>query len=993
MSVKKFKFVSPGVFINEIDNSALPKTSAKIGPVIIGRTRRGPGMRPVRVESFSEFIEIFGTPVPGGSQADAWRDGGFNSPMYAPYAAQAWLKNNSPVTVVRLLGEEHTEAGATQALGAAGWLMGEADGASGKTLATAGGAYGLFLINSSSNDVTPGHGAGVDSTPATGTLAAIFYTNTGTSAYLSGTFSHATETTGAMGTMMKSSGANQQFTVSIEDSSGIKKTTFNFDRTSNKYIRKVFNTNATITNSTITATTKNYFLGETFDRAVADVVTNTESGAVFGFITPLKARGTESWANRLIPSKAAQTGWFISQDLGDYTNFNASTQPKLFKLHTRKAGTYEMHNLKVAISNMKTGVNDNNPYSTFTLTLRHLADTDSKVVEVERFSNLNLNPNSPNYIARRIGDRYVAFDTNERRLKEYGKFRNQSNFVRIEMDADLDAQGPDDPSMVPFGFFGPPRPKGFSVIGNYGNFQDQGTSVASAGAIMQDVWASEQYEESFSYPNHAAGSAVLQVMPDDHATSRFTGSFNWPTIPLRVSSSSDALSSNRMAYHGFLSTRSATSTVFDASVRDVVLGIPDRDMHTQTHATYSDLTGTLEIPVVFTLDDVHSGSVTATNETRHAHASGSRDRGQSITSDTGGYTKGGATKIGWEAAVLYGADKFVAPFFGGSDGLDITEADPFRNTGLSSATEQTNYAFNSLKQAIDVVADTEFVECNILTVPGLTNTTLTQKLIDVAEDRADCLAIIDIENDFIPAAEGTSTFQNRVPKVDNAVKALKDRVMDSSYGCAYFPFVQMLDNISNQLVFVPPSVVALGVMAHSENRSKLWFAPAGFNRGGITAGAAGIPVVDVAYKLSKKERDELYDANINPIASFPAEGLVVFGQKTLQATPSALDRINVRRLLIFLKKEISRMANGILFDQNTKTTWNRFTGKVDPFLRGVKTAFGLTDYKIVLDDSTTTADLIDRNVLYAKIFLKPAKAIEFIAIDFNITNQGAAFDD
>ena len=142
-----------------------------------------------------------------------------------------------------------------------------------------------------------------------------------------------------------------------------------------------------------------------------------------------------------------------------------------------------------------------------------------------------------------------------------------------------------------------------------------------------------------------------------------------------------------------------------------------------------------------------------------------------------------------------------------------------------------------------------------------------------------------------------------------------------------------------------------------------------------------------------KDRDDLYAANINPIAKFPAEGIVIFGQKTLQTTPSALDRINVRRLMIFVKKRISQMATTILFDPNVQTTWKRFTSMVEPFLSEVKAQFGLSDYKLILDATTTTPELVDRNIMYAQIFLKPTRAIEFIAIDFNITRTGASFDD
>jgi phage tail sheath protein FI len=185
----------------------------------------------------------------------------------------------------------------------------------------------------------------------------------------------------------------------------------------------------------------------------------------------------------------------------------------------------------------------------------------------------------------------------------------------------------------------------------------------------------------------------------------------------------------------------------------------------------------------------------------------------------------------------------------------------------------------------------------------------------------------------------------------------------------------------------------LGVLGSSEKRSFLWFAPAGFNRGGLSDGAAGIPVTSVTERLISRDRDTLYEASINPIASFPSSGIVVFGQKTLQERQSALDRINVRRLVIYLKKQISILSTKILFEQNVQSTWNRFTALVEPFLAQVKTNFGITDYRLVLDDTTTTPDLVDQNILYAKIMVKPARAIEYIAIDFVVLNTGASFDD
>jgi len=334
------------------------------------------------------------------------------------------------------------------------------------------------------------------------------------------------------------------------------------------------------------------------------------------------------------------------------------------------------------------------------------------------------------------------------------------------------------------------------------------------------------------------------------------------------------------------------------------------------------------------------------------------------------------------------------PLFGGTTGENIREKDPFRNSLFTSTTsEQSSAAFYSLKKAVDTVRDPDVLDCNMIVVPGVTNSAITKHVIDTAENRADSLAIIDLENGYVPSHESTNSESDRRGSVDQTVSSLKDRNLNSSYACAYYPWVKILDDASGLPLWVPPSVVALGTMASSQENSELWFAPAGFNRGGLTDGSSGLSVLDVREKLTSKQRDKLYENNVNPIASFPNEGIVIFGQKTLQVTPSALDRINVRRLMIYLKKEISRISTRILFDQNIKVTWDRFKGEVTPFLAGVQSRFGLTDYKVLLDETTTTPDLVDRNILYAKIFVKPARAIEFIAIDFIITRSGASFED
>ena len=280
-------------------------------------------------------------------------------------------------------------------------------------------------------------------------------------------------------------------------------------------------------------------------------------------------------------------------------------------------------------------------------------------------------------------------------------------------------------------------------------------------------------------------------------------------------------------------------------------------------------------------------------------------------------------------------------------------------------------------------------------MPGLTVDALTQHMINVCEDRGDALALIDLPNVYTPFQEAyASSKKNRLGVgATQSAKLLRDRRIDSSYGATFFPWVQTRDEATGRLLWVPPSVAMHGVLASTQKSAQLWFAPAGFNRGGLTDGAAGIPILNVTEKLTSKERDTLYESKINPIASFPSTGLVVFGQKTLQERQSALDRINVRRLVIFLKKQISILSTRVLFEQNVPTTWNRFKALVEPFLANVKVQFGISDYRLILDESTTTPDLVDQNILYAKIMIKPARAIEFIAIDFVVASSGASFDD
>jgi phage tail sheath protein FI len=365
--------------------------------------------------------------------------------------------------------------------------------------------------------------------------------------------------------------------------------------------------------------------------------------------------------------------------------------------------------------------------------------------------------------------------------------------------------------------------------------------------------------------------------------------------------------------------------------------------------------------------------------------SGTRQGGLSISAQSGGYT----------GSLNKGIDRFTTLLHGGFDGTDITERDPFRNSATAAGTAEVDSSkLHSIKRAINIISDTDQVQFNVAVLPGITQPDATDYLLEKVEERGDALAIIDLEKIYTPDTESTASASARNAfTIKQATDALKARNINNSYGAAYAPWVQIQDTISNRLLWVPPSVVALGALSSNDRIAAPWFAPAGFTRGGLSEGAGGIPVLDVTKRLSSDDRDDLYEANINPIAKFPAEGIVIFGQKTLQQTRSALDRINVRRLLVFLKREISFIASRLLFAQNTQDTWNRFLQQATPVLEGVKSQFGIDDFRLILDETTTTPDLVDRNIIYSKLIVKPTRSAEFFAIDFVITNSGASFED
>ncbi len=1084
---KKFDFLSPGIEMREIDQSFIPSERDAEGPIIIGRTRRGPANKPIKVRNLDDFVSVFGAPIPGGGGGDVWREGNIVGTTYAAYAAQAWLASEeSPVVMVRLAGEQHAQA---ETAGQAGWSM---SGSISSTVGSNSTAYGLFLVASASMGTTA---------YGTGSLAAVFYANKGYLELYGNRLSDKTAS-GSAGTLIKSSGTNCEFTLKVYDESSVEKDSivFNFDRNSSKYLRSAFSTNPQAVNETTMAAAdrKTYWLGESYTREVVDLSLDSKAGgSVIGLLLPLES-GSTNWSDHKESAAAARSGYVISQK---------PDQVDLFVFKCHHVGEDIQRSYMIAIEDIRTAGNPNiDPWGTFTVAVKNMAGQT-----VEKFSGCNLNPFSPNYISKRVGDQYQTWSETDRRYRTYGNFPNNSDYIYVEVAAVV-SEGRAD-GHLPAGFKGPVRPKGFTInaasadahdLGKARNLGTNATALINivngitgatntaanslygktliiddgvnsvstftlsaatgsvttvtrtapytytvgaadckraeglAGRFMTAINLAFSSGDTLMSASHAPGavgtlkrveltssvagtfinsktftgtlisgpsaSAVAfaggtdtsgfdgvfakgnDTVPSTGGNSvlfvagpnEYTASFQFPSLPLRGDGTQGGANDPYRAYYGIRPKLTSTSTINDPDYCDYLRRLP---AGVSSYVPTSDY----EYSFIFSLDDL----VVKTTENTVQYVSGAygRTNNRSYTAVTGGFGE----------LLDLNVRQFLMPLWGGSEGWDITEKEPLRS-GLIGTTrnDRTNYVQYTLNKAIDSVNDAEVVPANLLLMPGVSAPLITNKLISTAEGRKDMLAVIDIENDYTPAAErlAGASEASSLGGVKDALTSFKSRNLNSSYACAFYPWVQIVDNINGgQYVWVPPSIAALGAFGRSQAQSDVWFAPAGFNRGGLGSlgGPRGPSVVQARQRLDSNERDSLYEVNINPIATFPAEGLVIFGQKTLQAGQSALDRINVRRLLLYLKSEVSAVSRNLLFDNNVPSTWARFTSQVNPILSDVKARFGLTDYKLVLDETTTTADLIDRNIMYAKIFIKPARAIEYIVVDFVITRTGADF--
>ena len=346
-----------------------------------------------------------------------------------------------------------------------------------------------------------------------------------------------------------------------------------------------------------------------------------------------------------------------------------------------------------------------------------------------------------------------------------------------------------------------------------------------------------------------------------------------------------------------------------------------------------------------------------------------------VASDNGEYfdNNGTAKDLYTGSLPAVGSGSFAPAVTGTSLGNNFENGDAKFNQNIDGNNIQ-GIGPNDYTESIALLNNQDQYQFNVISTPGLNSyehSPQVNLMVALAQSRTDCISVIDL----VP-------YNSNVLTVTSQAAAF-----DTSYSATYWPWLQTIDAATSQNVWVPPSTFIPGVYAFTDASSDPWFAPAGLIRGSLGT------VVRAERQLTSGNRDSLYEANVNPIATFPGSGIVVFGQKTLQKKASALDRVNVRRLLISLKSFISQVSNNLVFEQNTIATRNNFLAQVNPYLESVQQRQGLYSFKVVMDDSNNTPDVVDRNQLIGQIYLQPTKTTEFIILDFNVLPTGATFPE
>ena len=815
-----------------------------------------------------------------------------------------------------------------------------------------------------------------------------------------------------------------------EKQAGIKIYTASLNPDSDYYISKVLNT------SYKQFGTKQHLLYSDFviENDLAKVeysATNPTVAVLSGSILSSPAGDTSKYYRELFGSfntrySNAKTTTFISQPFGN-------KEHNLFHFETLSDGEKSNKLCVVSISNLKKSTSKKNPYGTFSVQVRKYNDSDDNPAIYEQFDNCNLNPDDEDFIGNKIGDSKIYYNFNtvieeEKGLSRSGAYPNKSKYIRVVIDQSV-LRKTIPAEALPFGF------RGFPSLKTSDTLSSTSTPVGK-GANRKRLAMSGSQSSNFEYSILPPIPLTFKVTNGPGNTSAtFTGhasqdeSIN-PSIYWGIQRGR-LVKSNKYNETGPLNPLlQPNNRIFDEQFLvdgfTKFLGIEKLDafvtgsgaddfndnkftlarvaLNNQSNSNDS-LLGAISREITGSSDDhmldaayIRNASINLPNLTINNGASYSRRLTMASL------LAGNATTFNKFSKYA----KFTNVFYGGFDGLNILDNDSrlmndkassletggkaaggelgYQNlhAAASPGTGIRNNIVASYLDAANAITQEGASNINILIVPGIKEPLVTDKIGNKVRDNSKIIYLMDI-----PSYDKDS---NRLFKdstaginVNKTVDKFSNRSVDNNYVATYFPDVYMSTNAFNKTAKVPASVVAFQALGYNDSVSHPWFAPAGFNRGALNN------VVNTTCKLNTADRDNLYEARVNPIAQFSTGAIVIFGQKTLQVDRSALDRVNVRRMVLEVKRIISRIAGDFVFEQNTQLLKDRFIAQVTPQLAMVQAEKGIDKFQVIMDSSNNSALDEENNRLNGTIVIVPTRAIEFIAIDFIITNAGVIF--
>ena len=1032
-------FRSPGFFEQEIDLSARSSSPLGIPAGVIGTARKGPAFVPVTVGTFYDFENRFGTLDPE---------------RFGPYAVREFLKHRNAVTFVRVLGaganQTESDLYATEAQGS----VKNAGFALSSVAVSESGHFGAvqFLCAKQSLVTNELYGYPQFSDNASfseragdnkvNLVRAVLFTTTGSKIEVFNhdqTWAAHVAARDSLATVGDSAGIGEDyFKLAISSSAGA---TYSFDENalgvriytaslnpaSKHYVAKILNTNP----DKFQEAQHLLYLDYTVENEIASVSTDAGSIAILsGSSLTTSTGGDTSTPYRNLFGRhdtrytTPRTPSVISQPFG-------TAEYDLFRFETISDGAATNDDFKISIANIRKSLDPANEFGSFDVQVRRFTDVDTSPEILEVYPDCNINPKSDNYVARKIGDKKVYFnfdvsDIDEQRLIVEGKYPNKSARIRIVMDSAVE-NGTVPQQSLPFGFRGIPVLKTSNSL----------TDTAILG--LKDL-----------YGNSLGASASERLVPLTGAATVLTGSIV-PPLPMRFKVTRGEVKTspgfvgepgiNERVDNRFYWGVKFERTPLETTVSNAILNTNVSDVANPLIKAYTKFQGIQKLDTLVTgtasdefnsnkfslarvalYNQLDSGNITYVTGTAKEHMLQSAYI-RNANPNPVDYTVSDGIRSGriTMATLIHTAssvfnrfqeyNKFSMPFYGGFDGVNILDrdnrllndrasssdlggkaGDAFTgglglvgtNNGTMSGKGKDNNVVAAYRAASKIMTDTVSSNANILAIPGIRDTLVTDYALDRVKAYGLSIYLMDLMNYDV---DSTRLFDDSSTKVDvrETSEQFDSRAINNNYGATYFPDVFLQDPVANRPVKVPASVAAIGALAFNDKVSYPWFAPAGFNRGAL----ADVSNVDV--RLNSEDRDVLYDARINPIATFPSGGFVIFGQKTLQQAKSALDRVNVRRLLVEVKRLVASVARKLLFEQNDAVTRSKFVNQVAPLLALIQSQSGIEQFKVVCDDTNNTSLDVESNKMNGRIVLVPTRAVEFISVDFIITNSGVSF--